>query len=486
LGGVVDKKQFAGYVAFKKDEAGSVISRLSILTDKEKIEKWLNGEKVVDINNSDLPQEAAKAELNPLGILVNKYIESMMGFHRLSRISYSIIPTMRSSYINEEIRSHVEKNLDKISDDSRGTIYGIKLEQYGPVSDFILKLKELDVGYEALPSSTILSLVATFDSYISDIVRILLLAKPERYESSSKSMSIKDILSMKSFDDVIEKIVDDEIDALMRGSHEEQIKFIESNFSVSIREKYEKWSKFIEIFERRNIIAHGNMVINRIYVTNCNTNGFNVDVSKIGTKLDLNYSYMRKSIDLLMEFGLLLIFSLWRKHYKDSEDASSLMISDIAYDLIRRGRYSVANGVLDFALNKQKPPSKDNIKRIMIVNHANANKKMKNEDVCKKILSGTDWSASSDNYKICVASLNENVEAVLSLMPKVASAESVSKDEFREWPALDWVRNDDRVIQKFMEVYGEPMKEVSSEGFTTNDGSSSEEPSGKIPLKEMH
>ena len=60
----------------------------------------------------------------------------------------------------------------------------------------------------------------------------------------------------------------------MRGSHDEQIEYIEKNLHIDIRNHYEEWGEFIEIFERRNIISHGNYIINSHYVRNCNNMDF--------------------------------------------------------------------------------------------------------------------------------------------------------------------------------------------------------------------
>ncbi|MFZ2106167.1 MAG: hypothetical protein WAV18_12445, partial [Roseiarcus sp.] len=43
-------------------------------------------------------------------------------------------------------------------------------------------------------------------------------------------------------------------------------------------------------------------------------------------------------------------------------------------------------------------------------------------------------------------------------MPAVASSGAISAADFREWPVLDWIREDPRVQEAFIRVYGEPIK----------------------------
>ena len=56
---------------------------------------------------------------------------------------------------------------------------------------------------------------------------------------------------MSSFDEVIGKITEDEVEGIMRGSHDDQIKYMEDKLDIKIRSNYEGWGEFMEIFERR-------------------------------------------------------------------------------------------------------------------------------------------------------------------------------------------------------------------------------------------
>ena len=80
----------------------------------------------------------------------------------------------------------------------------------------------------AMPGAIFLSLVATFDLATADLPRLLLRLRPEKYNSSSKTIMIKDLLSMNSFDDAIEKVIEDEVEAVMRDTMTSKLDLLRS------------------------------------------------------------------------------------------------------------------------------------------------------------------------------------------------------------------------------------------------------------------
>jgi hypothetical protein len=161
-----------------------------------------------------------------------------------------------------------------------------------------------------------------------------------------------------------------------------------------------------------------------------------------------------------------LVFVLWRKHISNSDEESFKYMNRICYDLILDRRYRLAGRLLDFALNKQRRSCSEFIARMMLVNLANSYKKMKNEPKCAEVIASIDWTASKDEFQICIASLQGDVDKVIALMPGLVVSETILAHEFREWPVLDWVRDDPRVNETFERVYGEPMRNKVPEATT--------------------
>lgn len=418
-------------------------------------------------------EESAETGDVKLAHLLSSFIEATSGFRPLIQLAFTFIPVMKQVIISQHIYGVIcdEENLLERSESSE--LFGVTQRQFSKINPTLERFNELTKAGSALSGAVLLSLVATFDSFIADTIRVMLRARPEKIINSSKSMNIKKILEMKSFDDVIESAINDELDSIMRGNHDEQIKYIENTYSIDIRGAYDHWAKFIEIFERRNLVAHGDSKANDQYINNCRRHGFETDQVSNGSQLDVSRKYLSRSNDTLVEFGILLIFTLWKKHFPDTTDEAYVQLSAIGYRFIKQKRFALATRILEFALYKQTAKISDATKKRMTINLANAFKKIKKEKRAAEILSGVDWSASADIFQICIASLRGDVEGFVKKMDSLSRSEDISMDDFREWPVFDWVRDNDAVQKKFEELYGEPLNSIAPE--TTSAPSAEEE-----------
>jgi hypothetical protein len=93
---------------------------------------------------------------------------------------------------------------------------------------------------------TLLSLAATFDSYLSEVIRFFLSVHPERYTESDKQISLIELFTRKNLQEVVSQVIDAEVGQLMRGSHADQVGFIESHLDVKIIAHYERWPKLLK------------------------------------------------------------------------------------------------------------------------------------------------------------------------------------------------------------------------------------------------
>ena len=467
-----ERQRFILYVCFETDKEDAVPRSLAILSGQAEIEKWKNEQRNTGStdgksapDSEELEQTASEEENEELPQdpwvelpnLMRRFQETMSSYKFLVGFGMNLMPTLGYLPINYEIYKNANRHLEMVDKDQQFEIYGITEDQYPSLRTQIRRLREIDRGVTVLPGAILLSLVATFDSFIADTLRIMLRNKSKRVIEPSKTISVKEVMEMSSFDDVITKIIDDEVEELMRGSHDKQIKYIENKLNIDIRNHYDEWGEFMEIFERRNLIAHGNYIVNSHYVRNCNEHGFQVDEGKCGERLSLDERYLRRSSDRLLEFGLSLIFVLWLKHFKGSRETAYGNLNDLTYELIKYGQARVAVRLLDLALFKQTPNASDEIKRMMTVNLANAYKKLKNDKRAQEVITGVDWSAAREDFQICVAAVKGDIERVVELMPKVAQGDLLKKSDFREWPVFDWAREEETVREKFQEIYGEPI-----------------------------
>lgn len=336
-------------------------------------------------------------------------------------------------------------------------IYGLDEDSTIRYHNRIRQAGYIKEGMESLPSAILLSLVATFDSFVADIVRKMLRQRPERYSASDRVMSVRDILKLKSFDDFIGVVIEEETYGFTRGSHEEQVKFIEKHFHVPIIKSWPRWADFIEVFERRNLIAHGEPNYNQRYVDICINAGGAMPGKILGQPVELVTAYLRSAGDLLLEFSILLSFVLWRKHFEETEIEAFETLNETAFDLISNDRSVVARNILEFALSLKNPKITEGTRRMLVVNLASAHRHLGEDKRASEILDEQDWTASADHFKICVAALRGDVDTVSSLMRAVVDAKTVGKSSFRRWPVFKFLRKEPKFQQSFESIFEEPL-----------------------------
>ncbi len=372
-----------------------------------------------------------------------------------------------------EIIDPINEHCPCVEEGDAWKIFGVSRERFSGFREHLDRLDRMEKGLSTLPSAVLLTIVATFDSQISEIVRELLVLKPERFDSGERTIAVAEVLKMSSFEELRSKLVDDEIYLFSRGGHDDQIKYIEKSFHIQIIKHWKRWPDFIEVFERRNLIAHGEREFTARYVRICKQHGHKVSEKLLGSKIELTQNYLAQAQSILIEFCILLLFSVWRKQFPGEEQQAFDSVGDVGYRLIMEKRYKTALRVLEYVLSLQGTTVTAATRLRLTVNLASAYRHAGEESKAKAILNEVDWSATSDNYRICVAALRSDVDTVIELLDMVSgSKEPITADDIREWPVFDYVRDDERFRDAFQRVYKQPLTEVVDQ--QTLDKASSE------------
>ena len=386
---------------------------------------------------------------------------SISPYHQLIELTTIFRHGLQSAGLEGQIYGFVKDNGSEVESGEDFETYEITQEHLTVIHKHLFDMKEVDEGMKILPSSILLSLVATFDSIVGDFARQLLTLNPTKLESSEKTISYRELFNLSDLETTRSRLIDDEISNLLRGSHKKQAEYLEALIETKIVAHYERWPNFIEIFERRNAYAHNNGFASEEYLKKVEQAKYPTKDLSLGNHLQLSTSYLHKSVDILTEFLTILSFVAWRKLGDDPSEAFSA-VSFAAYTHITKRRFLLAIKLLDFALHRQpRDGVSDRTLRQMYVNLANAYKKKGESEKCKSVLKELDWSATSLDFKICLASLNEDAEEVCKLLPNAVSSGDIQKNDIRDWPVFDWIREDEKVREAFRVAFGEPLVEPS-------------------------
>lgn len=324
------------------------------------------------------------------------------------------------------------------------SIVSLQHVPFGKLSDMMSRLLRTQQGLAAIPTAVLLSLVAAFDTQMADIVRAMLGIKSDRLRAGQRTVPLSEIMAATSLQDLIDKAINDEVYQFSRGSHDDQVGYIEQSFSIKIKEKWKRWPDLIEIFERRNLVAHGERHFTKRYAEICTRAGHKKSDELVGTPVLITFKYLRQALGILTEFGILTAFSLWRKHVPADEPEAMSSLNEISFNLIESRRYDVAARIAEYALSLDNSKVTATTKLMFTVNLASAQKHMKQEEAFAKTLDKTDWTATSDDFQFCVAALREDFDELERILPIIKASERISATAIKEWPVFSFVRRNER------------------------------------------
>lgn len=459
----VKEKSF--FFCLMQEDGSPIPTGFRTASDLDELVTWAESPPSREPEFFDSVSSKVTQDDEPLQHLLTKIAESgdqqfeMLAILSMVQIVFPMIP-FQGEAINKTIATS-----DPIKKTNKYSVYQIQSGDIPKLNAAVDRFIKSRTGLSHVTNAMLLSIVAIFDSQMSDVVRVMLGLKSDRLRNGQRQIALSKIMTASSLEEIINDAINDEVYQFSRDSHDDQIKYIEDNFSIDIRKPWKRWPDIIEVFERRNLVAHGEATYTSRYAGICTKHGHKGSNDLVGQPVSVDQKYLRQALSLLSEFAILLIFSLWRKHVmSDNTDEDSFSsLNEICFNLIDNRRYGVAVHVIEYALNLKGTTVKESTRLRLVVNLASAQKHQKQNESCEKTLSKIDWSATSDDYKICVAALREDELEVIKLMPIVKSAKLFSSDAFMEWPVFDFIRSKPDFRKAFKRIYGKEIQPFISD-----------------------
>lgn len=387
----------------------------------------------------------------------------------MAGVSYQITT---SSYISHFERETIKPVMSEEVSAAGWRVYRLSADAFPKIADDARRMARQIHHFPRFNNIFLLGLVSQFDSYLGDLVRCLAVVMPHIINDSGKQYSAVELLEFGSLEEFKLSIVEREVESVLRTSHEDQFKWLESKIKKPLRDGLHNWPDFIEIFERRNLFAHTNGIVTRTYLAKCQSVGYKTDAG-VGEILSADPDYLRDSARTLMEVGVKLSQVLWRVSCNDAEnhEEADKLLNNSAFELIKVGMYSSAISILDFAfLPAMKHPRKA-ILNMMRINLANAHKLSGDIAAAERALSEEDWSPMQEQFQLCVAAVRDDFEEVRRLVPLVP-ADQISAANYFQWPVFRGLVKRNDYIQFIRERFGDEIVEIY--GGSRDDASLSE------------
>lgn len=335
-------------------------------------------------------------------------------------------------------------------------VYSLPSHAFGRIKRHRDRADALIEGAQHLPKISTIGIISSYDAILSDLLRVIFKQKPEIIFTSDREVKFSELLELQTLEAVRDSIISNEIESVIRNSHHEQFSWMEKKFGMKLREGLDVWPDFIELCERRNLLTHTGGVVSEQYLRNCEHHG-RKSKHQVGDKLEVDIDYLTSAIDIVSEVGYKLIHTMWRKFLPDERGRADSVLNETGMNLIAAREYNLAEELLRFGVG-QKQHSSDLLKRMMIVNLANAAKLGGNKSGCDKALSSHDWSATSYQFQVCVAAVRNDFQEVKRLLNLGGGVIEITPSDFRDWPVFRDARDDAEIQIVFEEIFGEPLR----------------------------
>ena len=333
-----------------------------------------------------------------------------------------------------------------------------------------IRMRSSDVPRK-IENGLYLSLFASFDAFIGQLLRALYICKSELFSQIKHDTSFDRILKAQSIDEIKNQVLEDEIESVRRESYTRQFELLGSRFHIELK-AFESWPLFIERSQRRNLLTHCDGIVSEQYIDVCQNAG--VDTSQldtIGTQVGLGPEYFFESCEILIEVGLKLGHTLWRKLLPLELDLADIHLMGELYSALEASNWSRAEMIGSFAY-QQKRISNDYRRKTIVVNYSQALKRGGKIDKANQLLQDIDWSATSNEFKLADLVLRERWGEAAALMREIGADDSLlSEESYHLWPLFLEFRETEQFSQAYHEIFSHSYSEKLEERIESAEAS---------------
>lgn len=351
----------------------------------------------------------------------------MLAIHRTAPLFFGV-----SELFHEIAKMELQKIEEKFKKTAKRRN---RFENVYEVQDLILAFDDTGAAMSTLPTSFFVSLVGIYDHYVSELIREICECKPEVLATSEKSLKYSDILKFPDFAGVRAYCLEETADSVMRGSHVEQIQWLEEKTKVKLRPDDSQWGRFVEVTQRRHLCVHSGGKVNDYYLKNCRKqNVQDIDGLKVGDEICVDSTYCSVAFESLYTMGALVGQVLWRKYAPEDRFEADSMLNSISLQLIEGAQYTAAISLLEFAASDIRQFSSEEMRLMMLFNLAQAYKWSGNEQKLKKCIAGLDHTGLPVKFRLAKHCLAEEFDqAVLATQDAIKIGE-IDKKDLERWP----------------------------------------------------
>ncbi|MBK1829793.1 hypothetical protein JIN77_03590 [Verrucomicrobiaceae bacterium R5-34] len=414
----------------------------------------------IDANQSEQgstkDREQSQTEVDdtkhPIPAAINRALHKYRDIEAVARILVPVSATIQKDMwdtAHEALKSAQAKIDDEAGQGQIDEVVAAELDEAFVALD---RLGEANLP-DTLLTSLFLGLFSAFDAFTGNLLVAIYKKKPELLEALNVEIPLTELLQHESFDELKDAVLLDEIEKFRRKSYIEQFDQLERRFGLKLK-KFDHWSQFVELGQRRNLITHCEGIVSKQYLKVCRENGVVIkDNIEEGHRLEVHPRYLFAACSIVYEVSLKLGQTLWRKIFPEEHDAANEHLTEPIYEALRIERWDRAILLSEFAASVQSE-IRDLDRRIRVINLCIALRFSEQEQKCKDMLASEDWSAAALDFRLAVEVLHERFEEASNLMRQIGkNGELINQKAYHVWPLFRDFRRSEHFTAAYEEVF---------------------------------
>ena len=362
--------------------------------------------------------------------------------------------------LGKQFNEYLEKHGEKLKEENGVSTFSVKGKAASKAAKYRRLLDNGKRAYALVHRGFLISLISQYDAYLGRLIRLHLYIHPERLDASEKQFAFKDLVSLGSIEEARESLIEREVDAVIRKSHDEQLEWVGREFKLKIIDFVSEGPAFVEIAQRRHLFVHCDGVVSAQYITKCRMaqSTLQHDIA-VGTQLEVSQEYLQKAFETLYGVGIKLGIMIWLHSEKDKAEAADDLINTLALNLISEDRHALAIDILRFSLDYRTDHPSDRVHRYQILNLAQAFKWSGQTEKCESVLARFDWSACGDAIQLGLCCLRNDFESAAHFSRKLFHDPGFKEHYYREWPIFKEYRQSLQFQSVYRELHGVNFEE---------------------------
>lgn len=238
------------------------------------------------------------------------------------------LPSTRQRNVNPPEQVSIEE--ERLSSTVEGIIGVVRDYDYAGVN--VALDDELHSGL--LLKSSFMLMIATLDFLLSDILHCYYGTYPGAL-SNDLVLSLEELRKCTSIQEAIHMLREKKVETVLFRNFANQILFFENELKVDTAKTIISWHLINEAYQRRNIFAHNNGIVNSRYLRSIEGLPGAANV-KLGERLGVGWDYFIQVYWEILSAGIILAQNCWRKWFKDnSSEADSVLVDCINRELLQ-------------------------------------------------------------------------------------------------------------------------------------------------------